>query len=444
MKLKGLILVVALTGYPGCRWHCAATEPVHIEEMSTETEVDDPEQSELREGEINIEGSSDAALALTSYTFIRQSANAINLNGDDWSELRERFATVSPRGDDVFTFLHIGDSHLQADIGTGEMRALFQAEKGNAGRGVIVPWRMSGSNEPRDYSLKLDCAFNVSKLLKQPWPVPMAFTGVGITPRAKNFVLTVQGDKNGYNTFRMVRLYVSGDLTVNAVKDASGRNVHFAIDYDDDEVYTDVFLDNPTSSVALSICTTEGVTLHGAMLSTETPGIVYHVIGNNGATYYHYNTLPGFGASLSSLYPDLIIVSLGTNEAFGTMPETDFRNYIHGLVTEIKSNNPEAKLLLTTPMECRRRISRRGRKRRRITSYQTVTRCKTLRDVIVDYGRENSIPVYDWYTVAGAEGAAEQWMANALLGSDGVHHTSNGYTLYGRLFHHALNNALSR
>lgn len=72
--------------------------------------------------------------------FIKRSSNHIIYNGADWSKLRAAFegsfqAPVS--------IVHIGDSHVQADINTGTTRELLQYDFGNAGRGLIAPLRIS-------------------------------------------------------------------------------------------------------------------------------------------------------------------------------------------------------------------------------------------------------------------------------------------------------------
>src|SRR5512133_267315 len=49
------------------------------------------------------------------------------------------------------SILHIGDSHIQADFLTREIRKNLQLRFGNAGRGLVFPLRVAGTNEPNDY-----------------------------------------------------------------------------------------------------------------------------------------------------------------------------------------------------------------------------------------------------------------------------------------------------
>ena len=120
------------------------------------------------------------------------------------------------------------------------------------------------------------------------------------------------------------------------------------------------------------------------------------------------------------------------------------------MVRDIRKNNPGAKILLTTPMECQRskrvatRTSRKGRRRTVYSkSYSVNENVKRLRDVILRYGRENHIPVYDWYEVAGGDGASTLWIENGLMNTDRIHNTFAGYDLQGDLLYNALETALN-
>ena len=54
------------------------------------------------------------------------------------------------------------------------------------------------------------------------------------------------------------------------------------------------------------------------------------------------------------------------------------------------------------------------------------------------YARENGIPFYDTYAVAGGAGSAAKMKSAKVLGSDGVHFTAGGYRLWGALLADAI------
>jgi hypothetical protein len=65
-----------------------------------------------------------------------------------------------------------------------------------------------------------------------------------------------------------------------------------------------------------------------------------------------------------------------------------------------------------------------------------------MRNVILKYGADKQIAVYDFYDVAGGAGSSAKWLQNRLLSSDRIHRTWAGYALEGELLYHALSDAL--
>ncbi|MDE6396016.1 MAG: hypothetical protein K2K84_01940 [Muribaculaceae bacterium] len=393
---------------------------------------------------LNPEIGSDNTLAnvkVRHYPFINYNANKIDLNGDDWSELRSKLKQCKENGN--FTVVHIGDSHIQPDGNTGRVRELFQQKYGDAGRGIIIPFRMAGTNEPRDYVIKSDDPFIRARLLSMPWPTQMGFTGVSLEPESYIFSISLSV-KSPCGFFTILS---SGDLNLKKVE-SNGENIKFTSEKVVDGV--DVSLDSDCTEMTLTM---EGrnVNIFGFNLQNDNNGVVYHSIGNNGAAYSSYNSLPKFGESIADLCPDLVVLALGTNEAFGTVNEAAFEAQIEMMIKSIRSGSPDVKFLLVTPSECQKSVysttySGKGRRRRarRVKSYQVNQKVKTVRDIIVRYGKKHNIPVYDFYEIAGGAGASSKWLEENLLNTDRIHRTWEGYKVEGELIYQALSDALEK
>ena len=65
----------------------------------------------------------------------------------------------------VISILQIGDSHIQAGFFPNEVRENLQREFGNAGRGLIVPLKLAGTNEPPDYAITSPNSWNRSNCI---------------------------------------------------------------------------------------------------------------------------------------------------------------------------------------------------------------------------------------------------------------------------------------
>lgn len=387
----------------------------------------DDSQAELRENPDmgNQQAVQDYSLPHSYPSYINLAANHIQMNGADWGNLVSRLGSADSVRVDI---VHIGDSHLQADMGTAVTRTRLGKRYGSAGRALIVPFKLAGTNEPVDYAITSETGMVQSRLLKLPWATDMGFTGIGICPVENEFGFTISARE----PFDSVAVYCSGNelklLSDNASVMSKG--------------VVGISFPDTTSCANLKFHAPQGTTIHGFSLLNGNKGIAYNVIGNNGATYGTYNMIPQFAADVARFSPALIIVSLGTNEAFGKTSNEDLRIQMRALVRDLKAACPDAALLLTTPSECQRKTTVRRRKRRRRTVYSVNANVKRLRDVIMEFAKSEGIPVYDFYEVAGGTRSSSAWLKDSTLNKDRIHLTRAGYTLQGNLFTDALEEAL--
>lgn len=388
--------------------------------------ADDEAQTELR---LNPQIEESRTLARQNYPFLNLEANKISMNGDDWSELRRQFAAARDSGE-LFSVVYLGDSHVQADFGGAVLRSRLAKEASSAGRGLIIPFKLAGTNQPADYTIRLTSPYLSSKLLKMPWSVEMPFTGIGVQPQTSRALFEIAADE----PFGLVRLHLRGELP--QVASARDLELNRSIDFE----YTDstIILSRPTHRLGIEFEQTDKTVFGGFELLNGNGGILTHSIGNNGATYSSYASIDRFGSQIVSLGADLVVIALGTNEAFGSISEETLENDIDNLIEAIRRHKPDVKFLLVSPVECFRRTYRRRKGRRRVVGTAVNTKVARMRGVIMRYARENGIPFYDTYSVAGGAGAAAKMKSAKVLGSDGVHFTAGGYRLWGALLADAI------
>src|SRR5687767_9063481 len=77
--------------------------------------------------------------------------------------------------------IHIGDSHIQADYLTDVVRRDFQHDFGNAGRGLIVPLRVAGTNEPANFRTSSSYSWKAKRCVTPDHPLPIGIGGVTIS-----------------------------------------------------------------------------------------------------------------------------------------------------------------------------------------------------------------------------------------------------------------------
>ncbi|MBQ7633976.1 MAG: lipase [Bacteroidaceae bacterium] len=167
----------------------------------------------------------------------------------------------------------------------------------------------------------------------------------------------------------------------------------------------------------------------GKRLAADFGAVKYRDLGINGATYSSY-VRSGKLEDVYAWQPDLVIISFGTNEAYGRyVPETHYR-HIDELVVLLQENLPYACLLLTTPAGCYLKGGRHNPAN--LTCAETIDR----------YAREHGLPVYDLFAVAGGEAnACANWKRTGMMRGDGVHFTPAGYTAQGNMLYEAFRRA---
>lgn len=169
----------------------------------------------------------------------------------------------------------------------------------------------------------------------------------------------------------------------------------------------------------------------GIARETGSSGVVYHILGVNGATCQSFST-PEHIRQIADLHPDLVILSFGTNEAHGrrynASEHTAAMNY---LIEELKVSCPDVAFLMTTPPGAYVRNGRRGK----IINPRT----PLVVENELKFAREHGIAIWDMYDIVGGkQRACLNWNAAKMYQRDKIHFTHEGYTLQGLLLHEAF------
>lgn len=172
--------------------------------------------------------------------------------------------------------------------------------------------------------------------------------------------------------------------------------------------------------------------LNGIFLENDTPGIIYSGIGVNGARFSDYNKTPLFFNQLQALHPDLIIVSLGTNEAHGHISEDRYLENLSEFIHNLQEILPGVSVLLTTPPPM---LDKRRSPNTFVAKYT---------DKIMDFANSHPIAVWDLYQATGSNTAIRSNFNKGLFYRDFIHLTEKGYMHTGKLFTEALLEAFYR
>ena len=170
--------------------------------------------------------------------------------------------------------------------------------------------------------------------------------------------------------------------------------------------------------------------LNGMVLENNNAGIIYHTIGVNGAKCSDYNKFPLFFEQLKTLTPDLVIISLGTNESFDKLVTADYFLQLSVMMETIVNQNPSVAFLITTPPPSQ-------------------FKRKFPNTFVADYTKEiltqaelKNYAVWDLFSNFGGLFGIHQNAKEGLIGGDKVHYTKVGYEKQGQLLTEAFLEAL--
>lgn len=338
--------------------------------------------------------------------FINREANTIE---GSLPRLKASLTALENGKDTTLRILHIGDSHIQAEFVTDELRRLLQERYGNAGRGMMPALRLAGTNQSHGYALTCDHKPDVqTRLLKTPWPAAPGITGISVICNGPaNYSI-----KNDGQPFCSLDIFTGSGI----------EHRTFA---------------QPTDTAAFALGA--GEAFYGVYAVNGKPGVIYSAIGNNGACFADYNKVDRFAEQTAFFRPDLIILSMGTNEGFSKMTDEAIRYSVVNLAGDLQAANPGAEMLILLPMECH--INGNRFLKQLEPDYSVNSRVKEARDIIGATAREMGIPVWDFYTVAGGDGASDRWIEAGLMNPrDHIHLLKPGYELQARLLYDALTN----
>jgi len=339
----------------------------------------------------------------------------------------------------VVRILWLGDSHVAADLLTGEVRRRLQERFGDAGPGLVMPgnpWRWFRHARARSVG---DGGFETAGLARGPdAPEPLVgLWGVALVPRGTGSA----GLEAAFAEAEVAALAPAGEgclsVTVDAVTAFSG-DLGEAVDGAtgpcarvDGAVLADggvVAFVAPvpgveaSRSLVLQDACGGAVRVLGADLRSGRPGVLVDAAGINGAE------LASLGRPdrelrrvlLERLDPALVVVAFGTNEMGrdDLVPE-EYSAEALGLLEALREDAPGAALLVTGPLD---RAGRTRRMARRLAANEPAV-IRGLRSA----AREAGAAFVDQRALMGGDGAIRAWARRGLAAKDLVHLSRAGY-----------------
>lgn len=369
------------------------------------------------------------------YSFFNQDENGIE-NAGYLEPFFQKMYQQRVFGGKKINIVHLGDSHILGNFLTHEVRRRLQIAFGDAGRGLVFPYKLAGSNGPRDYLIETDAPWYGSNCQRQlDEATPFGLSGFLLENYASTGKLSLRlRDTSTAETRLFTKVTVlhreeDGPIDISVQDDLTNQQ---ALLFQQDAFFRSYYFDRPVSQASLMFSKPQTsqssgrIALDGILLETEMAGVVYHSIGVNGAKFSDFVRARYFARQLADLSPDLIILSFGTNEAQGKLTDNFVFQQMGELVGQIKKYVPNACILFTTPADSY--LKGHG-----FNPYMGPISADIRR-----FARENGYALWDLFHLGGGEHSALSWKSAGLMASDSVHYSKSGYAVQGKLFYQAF------
>lgn len=384
----------------------------------------------------------DGAININQYPFVNYSLNQVEFFKDsiDFYGFFRKLDKLVTTGKGKINIVHFGGSHVQADYWSGKMRENFNQfiNQKVAARGWVYPFKMglSKQNNPSNYSF----------IYTGKWDGCRAATSNCGGNLGMNAVRTTTYDSNATIALTLHQIYKT-EYAFDRIKvfyDIHHQSYEIGLDspYNAKQIvtnklggYTEFVFEQPIKEVRFKLRKTDSLqnifTLFGMYTDLDAPGINYNAIGANGAAVPSYLKCNLMEQQLSVIKPDLIIFSVGINDAFApNFCQTCYENNYREWLKIIKKVAPNAAILFTTNTDS----YKQGRKNK---FYQNVTGLE-VKSAMQNLSAEYNTGVWDLFSIMGGLGSMEFWVRNKMAAKDRVHLQPSGYKLIGDLMFNAF------
>src|ERR1043165_9760440 len=243
------------------------------------------------------------------YPFVKEDINEIT-NASVLNGLFEKLYQQRIKNNQKISLLDIGDSHIQADMLSGIIRNDIQKDFGNAGRGLVVPLRVSCSNEPYNYKITSNIKWYGKRCVYINDSLNYGIGGFVAKTSNDSAVLNIRVfDYPPLNySCNKVSLFYEHDSSFGfALYDTLGSRLG---ELASDSIsaflnYARTTIPVKTNYIVVRLekkdSTQNHATIYGFSLQNDSNGVLYNVIGVNGAEAYQYAAAPNFAIQTALL-----------------------------------------------------------------------------------------------------------------------------------------------
>lgn len=379
---------------------------------------------------------------IPSYPFTHFERNQLIFPGDSLClELFfQKMDSVIFLGEGNVSIMHIGGSHVQAGVFTQQFRdnLLSISPDLMGGQDFVFPFSAGKTNNPSHFMVNYTGEWSYCRnAVRRETDKRMGLAGAAVSTSdsCASISIITRERYPSYNppTFDFNKVTVLGfSDSLERIPFVSYKGNKIKGTYNEVQSSYAFRLPAYTDSICILLDSVPGeFTLTGILLENGMSGISVHGIGVNGASVPSYLRCDDFERDLTLIKPDLIIFSIGINDASEQGFEKRlFKQNYEALIRIFRRVNPDCALIFITNNDSFKKIKK--------NRYEVNMNGLVVEDAFMELGKKYDAAVWDQFDIMGGLKSMAEWEKAELAKKDKIHFTNDGYKLLGDLFYNAL------
>lgn len=325
-----------------------------------------------------------------------------------------------------FTIMHMGDSHIEIGQFSGEIKKQLVELYGKGETGWEFPYQLFNPQSMKVFPLDTVGNWKRASIKHGKTDIPLGVTGLAFYLESNSGELHfVKRLKDEAITKIEFLHYLKDNLFPLTCAGAKIKTYKVS----ENTAVTCLSFEKPMDEIKIKFDNNSKPIIYALRLNAyPTHGITYHKFGVAGSTLDQFmNNTVLFQEQLVFVNPDLLIVSLGTNDSYiDSLNVPRITKQLNSFVHQIHKTIPKSTILFTTAPDTKYQ----NKRPQRITEINTIIRNQVLADP--------SLVLWDLNHIMGGDNSMEEWCKRFYVNSDSLHFNPRGYRLQGELFMQAF------
>ena len=334
---------------------------------------------------------------------------------------------LSVSNDSIFSIIHIGDSHVEIGQFSGEIKNQLEKKYGKSEDAWMFPYQFFNKHSQKVFPIDTIGTWKRVSIKEPQSNKLLGITGLGFYLNTENggLIFSANSTYKEINKISFLHYYDGNSLPISV----KNGKIHTQI-ISKNTAVTEITFSNNEKKYDIGFSKSDDLLIYAIKINAHPKrGIAYHKFGVAGSTMEQFvNNTPLFMEQFRAFKPNLLLISLGTNDSYiDSLNEEKLLKDVRMFTEKLSRYSSKTAILFTTAPD---------------TKYQDKRpeRLTEINRVIRTIANENPrIALWDLQNIMGGDGSVDAWIKKNYLIFDHLHFTPEGYKLQGELFMEAFN-----